>query len=229
MNAVNAMIYHCNTCNFDLQSLPRSSIPLTFIPSIFLEEFSSVMHVGRTFPFHCSLCQTDICSSNSITQITSHSLVHILRTFSTVTSVRSLVRIHCSQCIFDVQMTCKNLTSQTNTNPNLPQPRNPNLPQPEWLRASRSINVSSSPMNSTISTLRNYLPTAILRRPAGPSRPPMFSQMPVPGQSVATGYGHLLLEPSSVRDSLRVLHSLRGQPQELPIINHINYKFKFSK
>lgn len=106
---------------------------------------------------------------------------------------------HCSQCFFDIHVTCINVTSQSNRNPNLPQPEprnpnflqpepgNPNFLQPEPLTASRSINVSSSPINSTVSTLRSYLPTGILQRPAGPSRPPMFNQMPVAGQSVARG------------------------------------------
>lgn len=113
---------------------------------------------------------------------------------------------HCSQCFFDIHVTCINVTSQSNRNPNLPQPEprnpnflqpepgNPNFLQPEPLTASRSINVSSSPINSTVSTLHNYLHTGILQRPAGPSRPPMFNQMPVAGQSGPPSYQTIICQ-----------------------------------
>lgn len=210
-SAAAGWIYRCNTCNFDLH-MGCSAIPLQIKhPSDIhpLNLLARPIYEGGIFkcdacgqdstgfPFHCSLCQTDIHPScaNLQLQFNHPSHLHTLGLSFTCPYPHKVFYCdvckkpgkdswlyHCSQCLFDVHVTCINLTSQTNPNPNLPQPKpkNHNLPQPKPLTASRSINPSSSPINSTISTLRNYLPTAILQPPAGPSRP-------VPGQSVPTG------------------------------------------
>lgn len=217
-SAATGWIYRCNTCNFDLHFScyaippqirhPSDIHPLNLLARPVYEggifKCDACGQDSTGFPFHCSLCQTDLHPScaNLQLQFNHPNHPHTLGLSFTCPYLQKIFYCdvckqpgkdswlyHCSQCFFDIHVTCINVTSQSNRNPNLPQPepRNPNFLQPEPLTASRSINVSSSPINSTVSTLRNYLPKGILQRPAGPSRPPMFNQMPVAGQSVARG------------------------------------------
>lgn len=203
-SAAAGWIYRCNPCNFDLH-LSCSAIPLQIKHPFDIHPLTLLARPvygggifkcdacgqeSSGFPFHCSLCQTDLHPScaNLPLQFNHPNHSHTLGLSFTSPYPQKVFycnvcskpgkdswQYHCAQCSFDAHVTCLNVTSQSNRNPNLSQP----------ITASRSMNPASSPINSTVHTdPRHYMPTGIPQHPAGPYRPAMLS---VPGQYVPTG------------------------------------------
>lgn len=192
-SAATGWIYRCNQCNIDLH-LSCSAIPLQIKHPVDphpLCLLSQPVYKGghfmcnacginsKGFPFHCSLCQTDLHPSCANLPLQfyhpyhSHALAlsftppYPQKVFSCDVCNKpgkDSWHYHCSHCLFDVHVTCINIASQSNINPNIPQP----------ITVSRSFNVASSSISS-------------LQRPAGPSHPAMFSQMPVQGLPIPIG------------------------------------------
>lgn len=204
-SAATGWMYRCNKCNFDLHMScsaiplqikhPVDSHPLVLLAQPIYQSGHFMCNAcginSKGFPFHCTFCKTDLHPScaNLPLQFYHPYHCHALALSFTPPYPQKVFscdvcnkpgkdswHYHCSQCLFDVHVTCINLTSQTNINPVLPQP----------IMATRPLNVANSPINSLINTPRSML-SGFLHRPAGPSHPAMFSQMPVQGLPVPMG------------------------------------------